>query len=122
MTEQNTQQQNSNEKLDFAQVVQKQISELKEEVVQRIEALKTQFPLSQADLIELKDTLKAEMNTVLDDVTQVSKALKQDLSDISIKHKEQLSDTIKHAKETVVDAFSAINLSQPKSQDTQKDA
>lgn len=101
-------------KLDFAQVVQKQITELKEEFVQRVESLKAQFPLSQEDLISLKDKLAAEISAILEDVTKVSKEIKQDITEISVKHKDQLAGTLSHAKETVVDAVKSINLSQPK--------
>lgn len=102
------------EKQDFAQLVQTQIIELKKEFVNRIESIKTQFPLSQADLLELKDVVKDEFSSVLEDVNQVSKEIKQEISDISIKHKEQLAEIFKRSKQHTVEAFNKINLSQPK--------
>lgn len=109
---------NTANKADFAQVVQKQITELKQEFTQRVESLKSQFPLSQDDLIKLKDKLSAEIAVVLEDVTKVSKEIKQDITDISLKHKDQIADTFSHAKETVVDVLQSINLSQAKDAET----
>ena len=101
-------------KQDFAQVVQSQIQELKQDVLARLDGLKAQFPLSQADLVSLKDTLKAELSALLEEAVSVSKELKAELTDLSHKHKEQITHTLKASKNNVADALGKINLSTPK--------
>ncbi|GAA5014352.1 hypothetical protein GCM10023206_24390 [Acinetobacter puyangensis] len=109
-------------KQDFAQLVQTQIIELKQEFLNRIESIKAQFPLSQADLLELKDVVKEEFSTVIEDVNQVSKEIKQEISDISAKHKEQLAEIFKRSKQHTVEALNKINLSQPKEKSDQTES
>ncbi len=115
MTEQN----NNEPKQDFAELVQQQIVELKQDVLGRLEKLKAQFPLTQSDLTEIKDLVKEEVSTVIQDVTQVSQDVKQEITDISNKHKDQLASIFKRSKDHTMDALNKINLSQPK--DTPED-
>ena len=64
-------------KKDFAQSVQDQIVELKTEFLKRVETLKAQFPVSQTELVELKETLKVELTALLEDFNKVSKDIKE---------------------------------------------
>lgn len=109
-------------KQDFAELVQAQIIELKQDFLNRIESIKAQFPLSQAVLLELKDVVKEEFSTVIEDVNQVSKEIKQEISDISAKHKEQLAEIFKRSKQHTVEALNKINLSQPKEKSDQTES
>ena len=102
------------EKLDFAQYVQQQLTELREQLKSRLNEISTRFPISSEDLISLKDTLKVEFSHIIEDLTQTSKEIKQELTEISLKHKDHLSETFKHSKDQTVEAFSKINLSQLK--------
>lgn len=101
-------------KPDFAQYVQQQLGEIKQDVISRLSQISTHFPLSNEDVLYIKDTLKTEFANVLEEVTQTSKEIKQDLTEISLKHKEHLSETLKRSKDQAFEAFSKINLSQIK--------
>jgi len=50
--------------------------------------IKAQFSTSQEGLSDLKNALKAEINALIEDLTKVSKELKGDISQISLKHKD----------------------------------
>jgi thiamine kinase-like enzyme len=89
----------STNKKDYAQLIQSQVSEIKQELLQRVEVLKSQFSLSPDDLSSLKDTLKTEVSAILEDVTQVSKNIKQELTELSAKHKDSLTATIQRSKD-----------------------
>ena len=79
--------------------------------MQKIEQLKTQFGSSQKDLTELKDFVKTEFNIVLDDITKLGKELKEDVGQISLKHKEQLAETYKRSKEHTLEAWKKVSPS-----------
>lgn len=105
-------------KPDFAQYVQQQLGGIKQDVMLRFNQISTHFPLSNEDIVYIKDTLKTELSHILEEVTQTSKEIKQDLTEISLKHKEHLSETLKRSKDQAFEVFSKINLSQVKENKT----
>ena len=92
--------------------VQSQLASFKQELLSRLVVIKSQVNLSQKDLIELKDFIKAELNTVVEDLSKLGKALKQDVSQISLKHKDQLTDTFKRSKEHTLEAWQKVSTKQ----------
>ena len=82
--------------------LQVQLRELKGNILQKIEQLKTQLGTSQIDLVELKTFVKTEFNVVIDDLSKLGKELKDDVSQISYKHKDQLTETLKRSKESTL--------------------
>ncbi len=54
---------------------------------------------------ELKNTLKAEINALIEDLTKVTKELKGDISQISLKHKDSLTESLKRTKNNAVEAW-----------------
>lgn len=109
MSDTNQAPEQSTQSKDLAANVQKQIVDFKADFLNRFNGLKEQLPLSTQDLTELKAVLQAEFNTVLEEIGQVSKEIKQDLSDISSKHKEQLVEIFQRSKGTAVDAISKVS-------------
>ena len=109
-------------KADFAEYVQQQIAEIKQEVMDRFDKISSHFPVSKEDLAYIKDTLKTEFATVVEDISQTSKEIKQEVTEISIKHKEHLTETFKRSKEQAIEAFSKINLSQVKEKTSELDS
>lgn len=89
--------------------VQSQILTFKQELLQRIDVIKTQFGSSQKDFAELKDFVKSEFNLVLDELLNLGKELKGDVSQISTKHKDHLSETFKRSKEHTLDAWNKVS-------------
>ncbi|SSQ13406.1 Uncharacterised protein [Acinetobacter baumannii] len=67
--------------------------------------IKAQFNTSQEGLNELKNTLKAEINALIEDLTKVTKELKGDISQISLKHKDSLTESLKRTKNNAVEAW-----------------
>ena len=100
-------------KSDLKYYVQ-QLSELKQELIERLQKISERFPVANEDLIYIKDTLKAEVTHVFEDVTKTSKEIKEDLVGISIKHKDHLLETFKQSKEHTVEAFSKLKSSDTK--------
>lgn len=92
--------------------VQSQMLTFKQELLQRIEVIKTQFGTSQHDFAELKDFVKAEFNLVVDELFNLGKELKGDVSQISTKHKEHLSETLKRSKEHTLEAWNKVSTKQ----------
>ena len=94
-----TQEKLQTEAKKFNGSVQEQLSQLKKELLQKIESLKGHFGSSQKDLGELKEFVKTEFNAVIEDLNKIGKELKADVSQISVKHKDQLTETFKRSKE-----------------------
>ena len=87
--------------IPFLEVFQKRMPD----ILQRLDVIKAQFSTSQEGLSELKNALKAEINALIEDLTKVSKELKGDISQISLKHKDSLSESIKRTKNNAVEAW-----------------
>ena len=97
--------------------VQEQLGQLKQDVLQKIEALKAQFGSSPKDLGELKDFVKTEFSAIIDDLSKLGKELKEDVSSISVKHKDQLAETFKRSKEHTLEAWKKVNPSKTETND-----
>ncbi|MFW1771749.1 hypothetical protein ACG9TC_19325, partial [Acinetobacter baumannii] len=69
------------------------------------DGLKAQFKTSPEGLNELKNTVKAEINALIEDLTKVTTELKGDISQISLKHKDSLTDSLKRTKNNAVVAW-----------------
>ena len=89
-----------------------QLTHFKQDLLSRIDVVKGQVNLSPKDILELKDFIKEELNTVLDDLSKLGQALKQDVSQISLKHKEQLTSTLKRSKEHTLEAWHKVSTKQ----------
>ncbi|MCL8297088.1 hypothetical protein M9Y33_15135, partial [Acinetobacter baumannii] len=48
---------------------------------------------------------KAEINALIEDLTKVTKELKGDISQISLKHKDSLTESLKRTKNNAVEAW-----------------
>ena len=70
--------------------------------------LKSQFGSSQKDFGELKEFVKTELNTVIEDLSKLGKELKEDVTQISGKHKEHLTETFKRSKEHTLEAWKKV--------------
>ena len=88
--------------------VQSQIQSLKQNLLQRIELLKRQFNVSQQDFGELKTFVKSELTAVIDDLSKFGQELKEDVTQISGKHKEHLTETFKRSKENTLDVWKKV--------------
>ena len=98
--------------------VQGQLQQLKQDILQKIELLKSHFGTSQKDFTELKTFVKTEFNAVLDDLSKLGKELKADVSEISGKHKEQITETFKRSKEHTLEAWKKVNPVKVDAQDS----
>ena len=103
----------SKEKLEveakqLSDTVQEQLRQFKQEVLQRIDTLKEQIFGSQKELTELKSFIKTEFNAVVEDLSNLGKELKEDVSQISTKHKEHLTDTFKRSKYSTIEVLKKV--------------
>jgi hypothetical protein len=73
--------------------------------------IKTQLNSSQGNLVELKNALKVELNSLIEELTQVSKEIKDDINQISVKHKDTLVGSFKRTKVQAVDAWNKVRAS-----------
>ncbi len=87
------------------QNIHNQFAQIKQDILQRLDVIKAQFNTSQEGLNELKNTLKAEINALIEDLTKVTKELKGDISQISLKHKDSLTESLKRTKNNAVEAW-----------------
>ena len=102
----------STEVQELNQSVQTQLLSFKQDLLNRLEQIKGQVSLNPKDFLELKDFIKAEFSTVFEDLTKLGKELKEDVSQISIKHKDQLTDTFKRSKEHTLEAWHKVSTKQ----------
>jgi hypothetical protein len=93
------------------QNIQNQLTQIKQDLLQRIEVIKSQLNSSQGNLFELKNALKTELNALIEDLTKVSKELKDDISQISVKHKDTLVGSFKRTKDQAVEAWNKVRAS-----------
>ncbi|HBM1002592.1 TPA: hypothetical protein LUB23_003774, partial [Acinetobacter baumannii] len=90
---------------ELNQNIHNQFAQIKQDILQRLDVIKAQFNTSQEGLNELKNTLKAEINALIEDLTKVTKELKGDISQISLKHKDSLTESLKRTKNNAVEAW-----------------
>lgn len=60
------------------------------------------------DLLELSQFMKSEMNIMMSELTKLGNELKEDVSEISNKHKEHLTETLKRSKESGREAWNKV--------------
>ena len=89
--------------------IQEQLRQLKHEVVGRIEVIKKQINSSQGDLVEISEFVKNELSSVLEELTRLSKEIRDDVGQITVKHKDQLTETFKRSKENTVEAWNKVS-------------
>ena len=80
--------------------------QIKSDIVKRLDIIKSQFNHSQGDLSELVTVLKNEIVQLSDDLGKIGKEVKQDINQVTLKHKDTLSDVLKRSKEHALDAWS----------------
>lgn len=93
----------------FNETVQQEITSFRQEVLRRIEVIKAQFSGSQKDLKELKAFIKTEANVVLEELSKLGNELKGDVSQISLKHKLHITETLKRSKEHTLEAWHKVS-------------
>lgn len=80
--------------------------QIKSDIVKRLEVIKSQFNHSQGDLSELVTVLKNELVNLSDDLGKIGKEVKQDINQVTLKHKDTLSGVLKRSKEHALEAWS----------------
>ena len=81
-------------------------------MVQRLDVIKSQFSTSQKDLVELADFLKSELSILVKELTEVGKEIREDVSQISSKHKVQLTETLKRSKDHTLEVWNKVTTKQ----------
>lgn len=97
-----------NKAIDLNLTVQDQLKQLRQDILQKLEALKGQFELSQSHYSELRTFIKTEFNTVIHDLADLGKDLKEDIVELSNKHKEHLSETYKRSKQNTLELWDKV--------------
>ena len=59
---------------------------------------------------ELKNFIKIEFTAVLEDLSSLGKEFKQDVTQISSKHKELLTGTLKRSKDSTIEVLKKVKL------------
>jgi len=85
-----------------------QFRTLKQDLSQGLDSIKSQLLNSQKSLIELGNFAKTEVNGLVDELTKLVNEFKVDISEISTKHKEQLTETLKRSKESGLEAWHKV--------------
>lgn len=85
--------------------VQTQLSQIKDDVLGRVETVKQQVQHSQKHLQELGYTLKIEFGDLLSDLTKFASDLKIGIIQLSSKHKLQITETIKKSTTETLDVW-----------------
>ena len=57
----------------------------------------------------MKEFVKSELNSVIDELSKMGKELKEDVSQISVKHKDHLAETFKRSKEHTLDVWKKVS-------------
>lgn len=85
--------------------VQTQLIQIKDEVLGRVEIVKQQVQHSQKHLQELSGTLKLELGDLISDLTKLGTDLKIGITQLSSKHKLQITETIKKSTTETLDVW-----------------
>ena len=107
-----TQQSLENEVNQLNVEAQSSLKNFRQDLLNRFSIIQLQIKHSQHDLIELKNFIKNELTMVVDDLNQFSKELKIDVSKISLKHKDQLSETLKRSKGNMLQVWNKMYIKQ----------
>ena len=89
-------------------LVQEPVQEIKQDASQRLDIIKKQFSTSKNDLLEFAQFLKAECGVLVGNLTEVSKEIREDVAQISLKHKENLVETFKRSKNNTVHVWNKV--------------
>lgn len=89
-----------------------QLTRFKQDLFSRIEVIKGQFQNTKHDLSELKSFVRTELDNVLNDFTVLSHEIKQDVTEISTKHKAQIVETFKRSKDHTLDIWHKVSTKQ----------
>lgn len=92
----------------LSNTVTDQLTQFKQDLLQRIDTLKEQLFGSQKELNELNSFIKTEFNAVIDDLSKLGKELKEDVTQISTKHKDHLADTLKRSKDSTIEVLKKV--------------
>ena len=87
---------------------QSQLKQFKYELLQKLDAIKGQLGYSQKEYAELKTFIKTEINIVLTDLSKLSKEIKADVGQLSVKHKDSLAGTLKRSKQNTIEAWKKV--------------
>ena len=77
-----------------------------------MDGIKSQLSTSQHDLVELADFVKSELSLLVKELTEVGKEIREDVSQISSKHKVQLTETLKRSKEHTLEIWHKVTTKQ----------
>ena len=92
----------------FHQLAQMQLKDLKQDLTQRVHIVQTKIHRSQQDFSQLKALIQSEMSVVAKELGALSKTLKEDISHISLRHKDQLSQMFKRSKQHTIAAWQKV--------------
>ncbi len=90
---------------ELNQTIQTQWVQMKSDLLNRVDVIKSQFNHSQGDLSELMKVLKNELIHLSDDLSNIGKEVKQDINQVTLKHKDTLTDVLKRSKEHALEAW-----------------
>ncbi|OTG86173.1 hypothetical protein B9T31_09035 [Acinetobacter sp. ANC 4558] len=88
--------------------IQHQLKLFKQDLLKKFDQLKAQLDSSQKEYIELKVLVGAEINSIIEDLAILSKELKADVSELSSKHKLNLTKTLKRSKENTLEVWKKV--------------
>ena len=89
-------------------VGQEPVQEIKQDAAQRLDIIKKQFSTSKNDLLEFAQFLKAECGVLVKELTEVTKEIREDVVHISLKHKENVVETLKRSKDNTIDVWNKV--------------
>ena len=93
---------------EVQEVIQEPVQEIKRDASQRLEIIKKQFSTSKSDLFEFAQFLKAECGVLVKELTEVTQEIREDVVQISLKHKENLVETLKRSKANTLDVWNKV--------------
>ena len=90
---------------DLVEFVQVSLNDFKIEVKHHVEKIVARIPLNANAFLALKDTLSSEFFHLWEDLAQTSKTFKEEVMEISLKHKSHLIEEFNRSKEQTLGAF-----------------
>ena len=97
---------------ELSENIHSQVAGFKQELFNRFEIIKGQVNLSQQDFIALKNLVGSELNNVMTELAQLGQDIKQDVGELSSKHKDQLAETLKRTKAHTLDVWNKLSIKQ----------
>ena len=90
------------------QVIKNKLQTINRSLFEKEKKLNPEYKKSIEEFISQK---KNELNALIEDLTKVSKELKDDISQISVKHKDTLVGSFKRTKDQAVEAWNKVRAS-----------